>query len=169
MHQQTNYKIFITMSMIVLLQNQLHEHQFQHWWSAQDGVPCHGLMAVFGERVLSLHSSTKWSRRSPDLTSCDCFLLRLFLNYKVFRTPSRKSECTVAKNNNWVKLNERKQRFNKKICTAHEDFCWYLFKRVGGYVEGNLSKFYKKLLFFSVYQSCFSLCNWHFWVILCLD
>ena len=58
-----------------LFQNQFHENRFQRLWWAQDGAPCHGLLAVvarlnrlFVERVLSLHTSNGWPPRSPNLT-----------------------------------------------------------------------------------------------------
>ena len=64
--------------MIVLFQNQFYENRFQCLWWAQDGAPCHWLLAVsarlnqlFGERVSSLHNNTEWPPRSPELIPCD--------------------------------------------------------------------------------------------------
>ena len=59
----------------MLFQNQFHENRFQRLWWAQDGAPCHWLLAVRGRlnklsrgRILSLHNNTEWPRRSLDLT-----------------------------------------------------------------------------------------------------
>ena len=87
--------------------------------SNQDGVPCHGLLAVlarlnllFGERVLSLHNNTEWPPRSSDLTPCDLFLFFLrgegYFKDKVFRTPPESlnvlwqriiTECNLLREN----------------------------------------------------------------------
>ena len=78
--------------MTVLFQNRFHENRFQRLWWAQDGTPCHGLLAVrgrliqlFGKRVLTLHNNNEWPPRSPDLIPCDFFLWG-HLKDKVFRT-----------------------------------------------------------------------------------
>ena len=79
--------------MTVLFQNQFHQNRFQFLWWAQDGAPCHALLAVcarlnqiFGERVLSLRNNTEWSPRSLDLNPCDIFFWG-YLKDKFFRTP----------------------------------------------------------------------------------
>ena len=93
--------------MIVLFQNQFHENRFQRLWWAQDGPPCHGLLAVcatlnllFGERVLSLDNNIEWPPRSLDLSPWDFFHWG-YLKDKVFITPPESlNECPTANNNN---------------------------------------------------------------------
>ena len=115
--------------MTVLFQNQFHQNRFQLLWWAQDGAPCHALLAVrarlnqiFGERVSSLHNNTEWSPRSLDLNPCDIFLWG-YLKDKFFRTPLESLNVLRQRIITECNFFERKQGFNKKICTSHDESC----------------------------------------------
>ena len=127
-----------------LFQNHFHENRFQRLWWAQDGAPCHGLLAVcarlnrlFGERVLSLHTSNGWPPRSPNLTHCDFFIWG-YLKDKIFRIPPRflnvPRQKIITESN---LLRENRDFITRSVqhMRSRADTCVH---KGEGYVEGNL-------------------------------
>jgi cyclopropane fatty-acyl-phospholipid synthase-like methyltransferase len=67
------------------------EHTLEDFWFQQDGAMEHTarrpraiLKEMFPGRVVSLHESVPWPLRSPDLSTCDFFLLG-YLKASVFK------------------------------------------------------------------------------------
>lgn len=124
--------------------NQYQNGNFQRLWWAQDGAPCHRLIAVrdrlnqvFRNRVVMLFNENEWPPRSPDLTPCDFFLWG-YLKDRVFKTPPENlqvlrqriiDQCNILRENRaMIRNSVRHMRERTQRCIEQN----------GAHVEGNV-------------------------------
>ena len=121
---------------------QLENGMFRYLWWAQDGAPCHRLIAVrnrlrelFGDRVIALYHEREWLPRSPDLTPCDFFLWG-YLKDKVYTTlPQNIQELRNCIQHEVEILRQNTGMVRRAVADMRRR-CKLCVERRGGHVEG---------------------------------